>query len=186
MKTRKKVWKRLLILLIVILALFAGINLFWLLTTKLPYDGYINKVELVYDETDEEVFFYQKNIDGYCYTVNPPEYLAYGGFLSVGTEEGYVAEINDEGEVISSNGLDVSLYIWPGLFGNIEYGVFFLDEGKGVFEQVEVDGNLNYIPDKGNEENEEFTQYIESLIQENKDEIKHMMEGAGKLWGLES
>lgn len=162
--------KKLLILFIVILLIFAGINGFWLFAKKIPYDRYMDKME---DGTNERVE------DGYSYVVQRLPYLGYGGFLAVSKEGGIERSYDEEQE---EQEIDVTLYIWPGLFGKCEYGVMMNDGlDDGMFEQVMIDKNLNHIPYG---KDEDYNKDKQELVEEYHDEISELMERADKMWDI--
>ncbi len=171
--------KKLTILAVIILSIFAGINLFWLLIKALPDYGYANKV----DKTDTALgTMYTKKIGKYEYRVDKATYLGYDGFLSVG--EPYELYY-DNGSIIDSSGLNIRLFIWPKVTGRYEYGVFFIDEVKDISTQIYIDKNTKFIPYKPETlEYNEYNEKAEKLINENYDDIKAKMDGAKELWGL--
>lgn len=176
--------KKLIIVACIIVFIFAVINLSWLLLVKVPYNRYAGKLEIIYDEDygEEPGIRYQKEIDGYKYDSTMPDYLSYSGFLSVGRAEGHVVNMDDDGDILSSSGLDITVFIWPSVFGKCEYGVDFYDEAANIWEQVMIDSDINYLPeDKGNVE---VNEYIEGLISDNYEEINKMVTGAKQLWDL--
>lgn len=75
--------------------------------------------------------------------------------------------------------MSISVYIWPDLWGDYQYGVFFYDEKEEIFEQIYVDKDINYIPN--NPDNDEFNKYIQELITDNYEEIKSMIASASDL-----
>lgn len=178
-KKRFSTAKRLLLLLCAILLVYGCISLFWVLSMKLPYDKYSSKLDTI---VEGGIISYQKDIDGYCYGLSKPGYLDFNSFLSVGKTGGLVVDVDEDGEIISSGGMDVTLFIWPDLWGNYEYGVFFQDPINDIWEQILIDGNINYLPkDSGNTE---VNEYVLGLISENYNEIEIMMNGAKKVWGI--
>lgn len=186
MKEKISVAKKLIIVASIIVFIFAVINLSWLLLVKVPYNRYAGKLEIIYDEDygeeGEPGIRYQKEIDGYKYDSSMPDYLCFSGVLSVGSIDGSVVNMDGNGEIVGSNGLDITIFIWPGVFGKCEYGVDFYDEAADIWEQVMIDSDINYLPeDKGNVE---VIEYIEGLISENYEEINKMLTGAKQLWDL--
>lgn len=165
--------KKLLILFIAILLIFAGINGFWLFAKKIPYDRYLDKME---DGTNKRVE------DGYSYIVKKLPYLGYGGFLAVSKEEGIETSYNETQEETDEPEMDVALYIWPGLFGKCEYGVIMNDGlDEGIFEQIMIDKDLNHIPYG---KDEDYNRDKQELVEKYHDEISELMERADKMWDI--
>lgn len=185
MKEKSVIWKRLGILLGITLLVFLCINAVWYITMKIPYDSYLDKVERVVDEADESVIFNYKVVDGYKYSVKEPGYLGYGGFLSVGKEEGHIVELDKDGNITGSNGMYLSLYVWPKAFKETEYGMFFMDEGQDVFQQVEIDSEANLILTKEIKGNVELIEYLEGLVEEYKEEILGLIGMAQDFWNID-
>lgn len=182
-ENKKITLKKLIILFSLILLIFISINLLWLFTTYIPYNNFAMKLDK-YDENGEYVY-YEKTMDGYTYHLSMPGYLDFSSFLSVSDSEGYVVTQDNDGNIISTNGISITLYIWPKIFSGYKYGVFILDDAQGIWEQIYIDENLNYIPLKENIGNEELNKYIDKLISDNYDEIKVLMDNARSFWDID-
>ena len=169
-----------------IMLFFGAVNLVWYITVNKPYNEYIGVV----DEFDSgnvpslsSSIRYEKVIDGYRYAVKKPTYLDFSGCLIVSYEELPEIKINPEtNEVLGSNGLYIALYIWPGMWGNYEYGVMFDDEYCGIFEQIMLDEDLVYLP--SNIYDTEGNEKREKLLNDNLQEIEQMFNSAKDLWKL--
>ena len=107
-------------------------------------------------------------------------YLSHSGFLCVSDEEGLVFEQDKDGNVISDNGTAVSLYIWPKMFFGYTYGI---DISNGdEWYQIEVDKDGQYIVDEDvDPENQEKRK---ELLEENREEIKKLLDLADKMWDI--
>lgn len=181
---RKRIFLRLGIVLLTILLIFGGIHFTWKLGYKRQYENIAEKLDVIYlDETEEEEMKrYQKTFGDYSVSLKMPAYLGYGGFIVVGSETGFVGELDKNGKLIGGNGLDVSLYIWPKLFGGYELGLDFCDDYNGIWEQVEVNRDLS-LSDIDNLDDEHID-YINKLIQDNRSEIEKLFNVAEKDLGL--
>ena len=131
---------------------------------------------------ENEMIRYSKTIEDYSITIKKPQYLGTGGFISIGDTEGYVTQIDENGNKISPTGMYISLYIWPGYFGKYELGIDFYDEVNGIWEQVEVTKELKVL----NTENldDEYVKDLNNLISENKDEILTMISIVEKTFNI--
>ena len=129
--------KKLGILAITILLVFASINLFWIFSTYIPYNNFAAKMDRI-EEGDGEYVYYEKTLDGFSFHLSPPNYLDFSSFLALSREEGHIVTYDSSGNIDSTNGIGISLFIWPDVFGNFEYGVFFVDEANDIWEQATI------------------------------------------------
>lgn len=175
--------KKILIVFAVILIAFAAINGVWYFGYKSTYNQLSQKLDKQIDEIDGTTIHYNKVVDEYIFSLKMPSYLGEGGFLSVGNKEGIVTEMDSKNNVIGSNGLYVSLYIWPQYWGKYKMGVDFYDEAAEIWEQVYIDSDLNIISAETLESKQ--VEYLQSLISENQEEIQNLIEAAENLWDIE-
>jgi hypothetical protein len=173
MKEKHPALRKLLILAIVIVCVFAAINLVWYIGVKTSYDHIAARLEKVTDEETRGTR-YQKEVDGYTCGLSMTGYLFNSGFFSIDKSDGYTAEIDDDGNVISDNGVSVSLFIWPQTFGGYEYGVMIYSEKENLHEQIYIDSKGNYLSQ--DEGNVEVNEYLSSLINKYHDEIAPMLD----------
>lgn len=176
----KKTFVKLIALLSFVIFVFISTNLVWIFTTYIPYHNFASNLEKF--EEDGKYVYYEKNVGGYTYHLSMPEYLDFSGFLSVSDSEGYVVTQDNDGNITSTNGISITLFIWPKVFSDYKYGVFILDDAQGIWEQIYIDKNLKYIPVKENIGNKELNDYIEKLIADNYEEIKTLMSKAYLFW----
>lgn len=164
--------------------IFGGIHFTWKFGYKRQYDNIAKKLDVIYlDGTEkEEMKRYQKTFGDYSVSLRMPAYLGYGGFVAVGNKTGYVAELDENGNTISGSGLDISLFIWPKLFRGYDFGLDFYDDYNNIWEQVEVkrDLSLSDIDDF----DDEYIDYLNKLIQDNRSEIEKLFNVAEKELGL--
>lgn len=168
--------KKLSVLALIIFTVFILINIFWIITMFIPYNGYISKVD---KEETEMGIIYEKYIDEYNYKVSPTPYLGYDAFLSVAQD--YNVILDDNGNIISSD-TNITLFIWPNFWTGNEYGIMILNETDNVCIQAMIDGNGNYLQD--NSKNEEYNNEVEMYLAENQDEISKLLNIAKNTWGL--
>lgn len=178
--------KKLCILAAVILGIFTAVNLFWVFSTYIPYTRFTENMERIENKDGDEVISvnYEKIVDGCRLTAKVPVYLDFSGHLSATTEEPYTASQDDEGNILSSNGPGVTVYIWPPVFGNYKFGVFVIDDTEELFMQVYVDENLNFIPNKENKNNDENTAFVEKTLAENHEKAEKLMNTATEFWNI--
>lgn len=124
-------------------------------------------------------------VDDYTLAVRMPEYLGYGGSLTVERTEGYRVYSDENNNPISDNGMAICLHIWPRPFVSYELGLTcmrdktFGDEVTGQFE-INEDWSLvntEYMDD------EEITK-IEDMFAKHSEEIQHLFDLAEEVWGI--
>ncbi len=177
---RKKlsVWKKLLIMLIIILLIFGGMNLAWYILKKRPYDK-------LAEQLSESGLFgdthYELEKGSYHFVVKMPGYLGYeGGFCRV-DEVSVETDINDtdaesQDEPVVS---EISLYYWPGIFEKDD--AFGLDMTVGNdFEMVFITEDLEYVVFEG--ESEAESEYYKGLLEDNIDRVRGLMDAAKSVW----
>ena len=137
-KDNKK-YKKILIIIGIIIGIFAIINLVWFVGVKSRY------IELtkIFNNSKNELGNYTKDIDGYRYIVKDTGYLNHSGFANVSIAKDIVIEFDDEGNEVASDFAKVTLYIWPKWFNGYTYGID-IDYGD-YFYQINVDKDGNYI-----------------------------------------
>lgn len=171
-KDNKK-YKKILIIIGIIIGIFAIINLVWFVGVKSRY------IELTksFNNSKNELGYYTKDIDGYRYIVKDTGYLNHSGFANVSIAKDIVIEFDDEGNEVASDFTKVTLFIWPKWFNGYTYGID-IDYGD-YFYQINVDKDGNYIPHE-NEEQEK----LKSLLDDNRDEINKLFDLADKMWDI--
>ena len=178
-KEKMSAWKKLLILFLAILSVFAVINLVWLFGIEFRYDRYCKNLEKneEYGRTT-----YSAVLDNYSYSVRKPGYMNFRGYLTVGDKEGYSITVDKDGNIKESSGLYIELDIIPNVLGRLRYRLWFCDDEQGLDAMVFIDSECNYIPSKT--ATEESKKATADLIAENIDEIKVLMNSAHEYWGL--
>ena len=181
---KQKNIKKVLIFGILVLSIYGVINLIWLIGVKMEYDAYSKNMKKVVSQEEEDVarISYYKTKNGYTYSIKSPSYLSNNGFVTVAKEEGYVAEIDEEGNLIADNGVCVTLFIWPTLFAETQYGIDIWSEKEGISYQLYIDKNGNYIPEDAS--NIELNEYYESIMKEYETEIQKLLKLVEKQWDL--
>ncbi len=181
---RKRIALRLGIVLLDVLVIFGGIHFTWKLGYNSQYEKIAEKLDVVYlDESrEEDMKRYEKTFGDYSVSLKMPAYLGYGGFVTVGSETGYVGKLDENGNVTGGSGLDISLYVWPKLFGGYTLGVDFLDDYNNIWEQVYVNRDLSLSDTE--DMDDEYIDYINELILDNHSEIENLFNVAEKELGL--
>lgn len=181
---KKRIALRLGIVLLGVLVIFGGIHFTWKLGYMSQYEKIAEKLDVVYlDETEEEdMKRYGKTFGEYSVLLKMPAYLGYGGFITVGSETGYIGELDESGNITGGSGLDISLYIWPKLFGGYTLGLDFLDDYNNIWEQVYVNRDLSLSDTE--DMDDDYIDYINKLIQDNYSEIENLFNVAEKELGL--
>ncbi|MDW7617788.1 hypothetical protein SC499_24720 [Peribacillus simplex] len=104
-------------ILILIISIFAVLNLSWFLVTTFKYDGFVEPIP----KNKWGLHFIKK--DNYVYSVKKPDYLYYTGNLAVDNTE-----------------KQTSLLIWPLISGGYKYGFRLQEEGEAY--EIYVDKNM--------------------------------------------
>ncbi len=166
--------KKLTVLAIVILSIFASINIFWAASAGLPSYGYKERLGA---NIEEERTSYSVKKDGLVYAVHKSVYMSGRAYLHVFNR--YTVDLATH----TDNGIAIDLYIWPDIFGNYKYGVMISDEIDDINELFVIDENLNYFPN--DPDDTETNERIEKLINDYRDQIKQRIEGAQSMWRLD-
>lgn len=173
--SRTAIIKRLLILLVAILIVFASINTVWYFGYQQKYNAIASKLNATYIDDIEEAdrLRYTKEIGDYTITMKMPSYLGSGGFVSVGKTDGYITVTDDEGNIVDSSDMCITLFIWPKYFSDYKIGLDFYDEVNSIMEQVEFTSNLEMM--HTDTLDDEFVEYINQLVAEYEDEIMYLI-----------
>lgn len=173
--SRTAIIKRLLILLVAILIVFASINAVWYLGYQQKYNAIASKLNATYIDDIEEAdrLRYTKEIGDYTITMKMPSYLGSGGFVSVGKTDGYITVTDDEGNIVDSSDMCITLFIWPKYFSDYKIGLDFYDEVNSIMEQVEFTSSLEMM--HTDTLDDEFVEYINQLVAEYEDEIMYLI-----------
>lgn len=188
-ETKKKALstpKKLLILFLVILAIFGAVNGVWYFGYKNIYNGFAKEMTLYTDEHDDSGFLsrYGTTVDGYSFTLKMPEYLGFGGFMCISREEGYQPVYDDQGNVISDNGMLISLYIWPQIFGGYKLGLDCYGESDAeITGQFEINADLSLV--NAEYMDDEAIAEVEAMFGAHSEEIQHLFDLAKEVWGLD-
>lgn len=173
--SRTAIIKRLLILLVAILIVFASINAVWYFGYQQKYNAIASKLNATYIDDIEEAdrLRYTKEIGDYTITMKMPSYLGSGGFVSVGKTDGYITVTDDEGNIVDGSDMCITLFIWPKYFSDYKIGLDFYDEVNSIMEQVEFTSSLEMM--HTDTLDDEFVEYINQLVAEYEDEIMYLI-----------
>lgn len=182
-KKNNSTLKKLGILFALILIIFGLVNVVWFFGYKNIYNEFSKKMDVTYDEIDSSIMRYTKIEGDLSFYLKMPSYLGSGGFLSVGSTQGYTSYIDEDGNVVGSNGMYITLYIWPQMGSGYKVGVDFYDEFADIWEQVYIDAELNLL----NTDNYDdlYIEELEELIQQNSEYIRALINAAEDLWDLQ-
>jgi hypothetical protein len=165
----------LMILLALIIIVFAVVNCIWYFGYRQRYSAVEKHLEAEYllGEESNDALRYTKEVGEYTILMKPPAYLGSGGFISVSKASSREVSLDDEGNILGSGGMDITLFIWPKYFSGCEIGLFFQDEASSVWYQVYVTADLELKNTDGLENDD--AENILRLISENRDEINEML-----------
>ena len=156
MKSEKK---RILKVILGILAVFSLLNVSWYIWRMVKYDAYCKGWKKNPFATWIVPRYVYTDADGYDYGAKYPEYLSITGNMSVGLP------------AIDDNPFTDFLIVWPKLVGGYEYGA-----------AVSVDGNgyQIYVKSDGTAVNPEESEIVERC----QDTINDLLNRAKKMWNL--
>lgn len=181
---RTAIIKRLLILFAAILLLFASINAAWYFGYQQRYNAIAKNLEKTYifDEIDDDMLRYTKEVDGYTISLKMPKYLGSGGFVSIAKTSGYSVSLDDDGNIIESSEMYITLYLWPKFFSGYKIGLDFYDERNEFWEQVELTTDMELT--NTNALDDAYIDDMLELISEHRDEINKLLAVASENLGM--
>lgn len=183
--------RKVLIIFLVVVGVFAIINLIWFFSVGYKYIQYEKGMDICEDE--ESSVKYSKEVDGYLYRIKPAGYLSFSsGFLSVsearwenifmGDENG-----NDTPFFIDENGekqyiddyRQIDFYYWTSGLSAPKYGIMYWSTELDA--QILFDSDLNVL----NGEDIGYQEIFQDTVDSNRETIVDLMERASEMWGLE-
>lgn len=178
---QKSTWKKLTILIAFIIAISGMICLSWYIFVHLPYVGYTKDFQ--FTVTDMGIEQYIKDTDDFTCKVHAPKFLSWGGFLAI--EKGsFSVKVLPDGSYVYPNEPNITLFIWPSIFGKTEYGLM-IEYGKmNIMAQTKIEFTKNNDDSYNIVHNLEEKDVLK-LYDENKTEIDKMLECAEKTWNFE-
>ena len=179
-------FKKLMILLIVILLIFGIWNLSWYVLKFRPYQKLADKLKLINvgggDDDELQRYFLEK--DGYSFTVAMPSYLGFeGGFCCVSNYNNYenYVDLEEETERDPDEITGYDLYYYPKIFEEDRYAFFIITHDG--FTPIYISKDLEYVckPEWNMTETEIEEQ--KNLLKEHHDELEKLMEQKIEMWG---
>lgn len=169
---KHSVFKKLLVVFVVIIFAFAAINLGWFFGVKNEYIRQTENMDKVWDNISER-WQYEKETAGYSCVLKMPTYLTNNGFLSVSPDPNV-----SQSEAAQTS---VTLFIWPKGLGRFKYGVILFDFTN--MNQIYINSDGSYIPSEDG--NIELDQRNAALIEENREKINGLLEIANDVWSFD-
>ena len=182
--TKGTIWKRLLILFLSILTLFALINGVW-------YFGYQKRYNTIAEHLNEyyamgieepEMRRYGKEVDEYQISMKMPAYLGTGGFVSVGPRE-ITVDVDEDGTQYGEP--TFGLFIYPKWFSGFQLVVGVNNAVTGEAYFISVTPNLDLTQEFEEALDPEEAEQWRQLIAEHLDDIKKMIAIAEKTLEIE-
>ena len=180
-ENRCAIIKKLLILLAIIMIIFATINGIWYFGYRQRYNAIEKNMEVTYlfgENDDKDMLRYTKEVDDYTISMKLPEYLGSGGFISIAKTTGYEATLDDNGNIVESSEMYITLYIWPKYFSDYKVGLDFYDEVNSIWEQVELTSDMELM--NADALDDVYIDNISNLIIENKDDVNDLIRVANE------
>ena len=171
--------KRITAILILLIIVFGGINLFWYGFKYLPYKRMTGQMTL---NNDPEKPRYESADNDYIYRVKLPGYLSFdSGFLYIGPndEEAAAFVADEDGNLTEKNKPHVDMFIWPQMFSETRYGLTIYEETYS--RQFLINGLGDFLTDESYSEEEK--ENAEELFEKHEDEIRDIMRAAKEMWG---
>jgi hypothetical protein len=175
-ENRAAIVRRLLFLLAIILMIFAAINGIWYFGYKQRYNAVKKYLETNYlfgEEDDNDMLRYTKEVGDYAISMKEPEYLGHGGYVSIAKSSGYETILDDDGNIVESSEIYITLYIWPKYFLGYKIGLDFYDEANSIYEQIELTSDMEIM--NADDLDDAYMENISKLISENRDEINKLI-----------
>ena len=177
---KKPVIKRISIVLLLLFAIFAAVNLFWYGFKYLPYKRMSEKMQLS-DDSERPRYIYT---DGeYLFQLKMPGYLSFqSGFLYVVKKDDEDASsfiVDENGELKEKNIPHVDMFMWPQMFSQTQCRVTIYEETDSVWVITNTRGE--FIPDEtlSDSENDRLSVQFEA----HRNEIQEMIKAAVDFWG---
>ncbi len=167
--------KGLSILLMIILLVFVIINTVWYFGYQQRYNSIAKHLDATYldDIKEPDRLRYTKEIGDYTITMKMPSYLGSGGFVSVAPTVQSITILDEQGNIIGSNGMCVTLFIWPKYFSDYKIGLDFYDEMNCIAEQIEFTSDMEIM--HTDTLDDAYIEYINLLMSEYADEIINLI-----------
>ncbi len=182
MDVNKKTIKRLIIVLAVCLALFAGLNLIWLLSIKIPHDKIVDKI---YEGSEISGIFEKPTKDGYAFGIGTIKYLSFNE-LSIVISNGEPIMITfdmDDGSqehAGTPSGTLYGIYCHRTWLGKCSYALDCWMPGSDLNFNVVI--NKDLIVSAPLDMDEDDLQILEEFIDQNRISLQGMMNYAIELW----
>ncbi len=177
---KKTVIKRVFAILLLLIIIFGGINLFWYVFKYLPYKKLAEKMQLSGDTGRPR---YTYSYDGYLFHLKMPGYLDFqSGFLYVVKEDDEDAAsfiVDEYGNLTEKNIPHVDMFIWPQMFSQTQCRVTIYEETDSVW--VMTDSRAEFIPDEELSDTE--NDRLSELFITHRNEIREMIKAAVEFWG---
>ena len=151
--------KKIIKIVIGVMAVFIIFNIFWYIWRNVRYGSYdegFNKNELW---TFIVPRYYLIDEEGYDYTVKYPEYLSFTGNLTAGMP------------TTDNNPFTDFLVIWPKPFGGYEYGISLTVDGTNYQIMIDEDGKS-------------IDPQFDEITERCKETIDILLGKADKIWNL--
>ena len=176
-KTKQKNigFKRLTVMLIVILLMFAAYNLVWYFLKYQPY----HRLCADFQKSDEGLRGerYSYSDTDYTYSIKMPAYLSFeGGFISVSSNKKISQYAENGAEVQQSS---CTIFIWPQIMKETKYGAAIFEQDNSYM--LYIDKGINYVANDGELPSE--TKSNEEIISNHYNEISEIMNAVDKMWG---
>ena len=176
----KVIIKRMAVMLLVILLILGGINLFWYLFKYRPYKLMSDRMQF---NDDPEMPRYVTEKDGFVYRLKLPPYLSFeSGFLYAAPliQDGGAEYFTDaEGNLTEKNIPHSDLFIWPRMFSEAKYGVTVYEETSSM--QLMTNRKGEYLPDP--EISEAEREEEAEMFRKHQSEIQELIQASEELWG---
>lgn len=170
----KKTLRRLSIVFFIVIILFGIINANWYFGYRRTYDLLSKDMELLVDQGNDDKSRFIKEVGDYIFLLKKPSYLGEGGFISVSKSEGYVVIYDKDNTPVSSNGMSVTLFLWPKRYHGYKIGIDLHDMIENIWEQIVIDETLTVISD--NNMDDELIYHLQQLINEYSSEIEELLQ----------
>lgn len=172
-------WKRITLFFACVLLLAGIIVGRWFLLIEVPYIGYTKGFEKTVNWFDQ--IQYEKNVEDIKLEVHTPEHIGDEGFLAVRSGN-FSIQIQEDGSYIYPEKPNISLFVWPKVFGDTKYGLM-IEKNDDISEQSYIEFtklNNKYVINPAFSEQKTIDCY-----NENEETVQKMLQIMDECWSFD-
>lgn len=181
-----KAWKKITILAVTVVTVACLVCLGWYIFCELPYVAYTDVLQHYPNSNSQLVDdmgspYTKGEIDGFKCEVHGPDFLSSKGFVAVKSGK-FSVTVMDDGTMVTPDEPNITLFIWPSVFGKTTYGLMLDYEKENIMRQARIeisnDKEGNYVITHQLQDDENAL----ALYEEYEETIIDMVECAENAW----